>query len=616
MESRDWDACDFIIISGDAYVDHPSFGHALIGRLLESEGYRVGVIPQPEWRSVDDFRRLGRPRIAFMITAGSLDSMVNHYTASGKRRRTDVYSPGGEAGRRPDRASIVYTSRARQAYTGVPVILGGIEASLRRLSHFDIWSNRIRRSILIDSKADLLVYGMAETAILEIAHRLARGEDIGGLTDIRGTVYAASRMPEEAALLPSYEETADNPEAFIRSYLLRYRESAPSSVTVLVEPTSDRFVVCNPPSPPLDAAGMDNLYAFPYTRRCHPAYDESGGVPALEEVLFSITHVRGCFGGCAFCALSWHQGKTLSIRSEESVLQEAQTLVADPRFKGYIHDIGGPTANFRINGCSKLESGDWCRHRHCLYPSPCPNLRVDHAAYLSLLRKVRSIPGVKKVFIRSGIRFDYLMADPNWRMVLEEICAYHVSGQLKVAPEHCSSPVLEAMRKPAGAMYRRFREEFIRASRKVGLEQYVLPYYMSSHPGSTLDDAVNLAVELKKSGFVPEQVQEFYPTPSTLSTCMYYTGIDPERGSPVYVPSSGKERSMQRALLQFNRASNRNRVEEALRAAGRTDLIGNTPAALVSDASIAKSARRRQGRHTKNQGRSIRSRKKRDPGSG
>ncbi|MFO7731377.1 MAG: YgiQ family radical SAM protein [Spirochaetia bacterium] len=603
-----WEQCDLILITGDAYVDHPSFGAALIGRVLEAEGFRVGIIAQPDWNSSASLQILGRPRLAFLISSGNMDSMVNHYTAAGKLRHNDAYTPGGDFGRRPDRALIVYSSLAKAAYKGVPVILGGIEASLRRLSHYDYWSDKLRRSVLLDSKADILVYGMAERAIRTIAHRIAAGEDLRSIRDVRGTVYRLtgkeaaalhlSKSPKGAQLthasqpssdaekttsfvtLPPFEQVRSDKTAFARSFAVRMKNADPFSASALGEETAGQIIVQNPPDYPLSQAELDAVYELPYARRAHPHYQKP--VPALEEVRFSLVSSRGCFGGCSFCALTFHQGRIVKGRSHESILREARQLTHDEKFKGYIHDVGGPTANFRLRACAQQEIRGACAERQCLFPEPCPQLQPDHADYRSLLRKLRELPEVKKVFVRSGIRYDYLLADKKeGPAFLRDLCEHHISGQLKIAPEHVSDAVLQRMGKPGSSVYRRFMDAFAETNRRVKKKQYLIPYFIAAHPGSTLKDAVELAEFCRDQHFIPQQVQEFYPTPGTVATCMYYTGIDPRSMEPVYVPRGGRERRMQRALLQYNRPENAAIVREALREAGRSDLIGHGPKALV-----------------------------------
>jgi uncharacterized radical SAM protein YgiQ len=591
LEDRGWKSCDFIIISGDAYVDHPSFGAALIARLLESKGYRVGIIAQPDWKDVEAFRILGRPELGFLITSGNIDSMVNHYSSTKKHRRTDSYSPGGKAGLRPDRALIPYTAAAKQAYKGVPVILGGVEASLRRLSHYDYWSNKFRRSILIDSKADLLVYGMGETPILEIAAALASGQTIKNIRSIRGTVFRIGEK-ELAEIggyqsLPSYNEILEDKARYAPSFVLRYKNTNPFKAEILVEKTDNQWVVQNPPAFPLSEDELDRSFELPYTRRIHPSYIEAGGIPALKEVEFSLTVNRGCFGSCSFCSLTFHQGSIIQARSKKSVVNEAQQFLKNPAFKGIIHDVGGPTANFFHASCKKQSTEGSCEHRDCLFPEPCPNLDLDHGEYLDLLRELREINGIKRVFIRSGIRFDYLIAavekgrDTSGEEFLTELCEYHVSGQLKTAPEHVSKKVLSQMRKPENKVYRKFEEAFKKKNKDLDKKQYMIPYLISGHPGSGLNEAIELAQYLKKQGFIPDQVQDFYPTPSTLSTCIYYTGIDPFTGKQVYSAREPEEKAMQRALLHFHKPENRRMVIKALTKANRTDLIGRGKNCLI-----------------------------------
>jgi len=602
MEKRGWDQLDFLFISGDAYVDHPSFGHAIITRILESAGYRVGIIAQPNWRTLDDFLKLGRPKYGVLISSGVIDSMVNHYTVSKKPRSDDKYSPGGKAGYRPNRAVIVYSNRAREAFKGVPVIIGGIEASLRRFAHYDYWDDAVRNSILKDSKADLLIFGMGEKPILEVADMLKKGVPVSQIQNIRGTAYMASYdllpdeikevvdaykagdIPEEYrkkyAVLPSYEEVSTDKIKYAKAFKIQYDEQDSITGRTLIQPHGDRYVVQNPPSLPMTVKEMDRVYALPYERTYHPVYEKDGGIPAIEEVEFSITSHRGCYGGCAFCALNFHQGRVIQKRSQASILNEAQKMVWAPNFKGYIHDIGGPTANFRNKACKKQEEKGVCKERQCLFPEPCKNLIVDHQEYLALLRKVREIPGIKKVFIRSGIRYDYLMLDKNDEFFYE-LCEHHISGQLKVAPEHVVDRVLRRMGKPSRQLYDKFVKKFYEINRKINKEQYLVPYLMSSHPGSDLNAAVELAEYLRDIGYMPEQVQDFYPTPGTLSTCMYYTGLDPRTMERVYVPKSPKEKAMQRALLQYREKENYHLVYEALKIAGREDLIGYGKKCLI-----------------------------------
>lgn len=581
MDRRGWHYVDFLLVTGDAYVDHPSFGAAIICRLLESLGFKIGIIAQPDWRSNTDFTALGRPRYACLVTAGNLDSMVNNYTGNKKRRQEDVYAPGGKPGKRPDRATVVYCNRVKEAFPGVPVIIGGIEASLRRLAHYDYWDNKVRRSVLLDAKADLLVFGMGEKAMEEIARRLAKGQPISDLTDIPGTVYAASTLPDnKAVVLPAFEEVRDDKKKYAEAFKLSYYEQDPFSGNPLIQPHGSKFVIQNPPAKPLTTGEMDRVYGLPFMRGYHPSYRKAGGVPALREVEFSITAQRGCFGGCAFCALTFHQGCIIQARSHESILDEARLLTKLPGFKGIIHDVGGPTANFRRPACSRQLRAGSCRDKQCLFPDKCRNVEVDHADLLELLRKIRSLPGVKKVFLRSGLRYDYLAyeKDPG---VLRELCRHHVSGQLKVAPEHVAPAVLKHMRKPGHDVYQRFQEKFRSANREIGRKQYLVPYFIVAHPGCTLQEAVKLAEYVRDMGYNPEQIQDFTPTPGSLSTCIYYTGFDPLTGEKVYVPRSDRERKMQRALVQYRNPQNRQLVKAALLKAGRPDLIGRGPKCLV-----------------------------------
>ncbi len=584
LENRGWSRPDFIIISGDAYVDHPSFGVAIVSRLLEAHGFRVGIIAQPDWRNTDDFKKLGRPALAFLVTGGNIDSMVNHYTAARKRRKKDAYSPGGKAGFRPDRAGIVYAQKAKEAYSKVPVILGGLEASLRRLAHYDYWDDRLRRSLLLDARADLLIYGMAERQIVEVAEALKNGINIKHITFIRGTVYKAQQIdPDalgEAEMLPSYDELLSSKERFAASFMQKYRNTDAVNAVTLVEPYRHAYVVQNPPAVPLSTEELDSVYRLPFTKTYHPMYEQKGGGPAISEVKHSLVSSRGCFGGCHFCALHFHQGRVVQSRSIPAIVEEAEKLVESPDFKGYIHDVGGPTANFRHRSCRRQVDKGVCPHRKCLAPKPCPNLEVDHTEYLQLLRKLRNLPGVKKVFIRSGIRYDYLIYDEN-RQFFEELCKYHISGQLKVAPEHVVPEVLEKMGQPGPEVYARFTREFTAINNKHGLNQYLVPYLISGHPGSDLQAAIQLAEHLRDIGHTPKQVQDFYPTPGTMSTCMYYTGLDPRNMEPVYVPRTQHEKAMQRALLQYKNPKNRHLVLEALKKAGREDLIGRGEKCLI-----------------------------------
>lgn len=583
MEERGMEQLDFVYVIGDAYVDHPSFGHAIISRVLEAGGFSVGIISQPDWKDKNSISVFGTPRLGFIVTAGNMDSMVNHYSVSKKRRQKDAFTPGGVMGKRPDYATVVYCNLIRQSYKKAPIIIGGIEASLRRLGHYDYWSNKVKRSVLLDSGADLLLYGMGERSIIEVAEGLKSGIDIRDLTYIDGTVYK-TKDPEsvyDGIMLPSFDEIKTNKETYARSFYTQYCNTDAFTAKRLIEPYGEKsYVVQNPPAKPLSMSEMDYVYSLPYMRTWHPSYTEAGGVPAIEEVKFSLVSNRGCYGGCNFCALTFHQGRIIQTRSHESILQEASQIVWDPDFKGYIHDVGGPTANFRAPSCEKQLRHGVCTNKQCLFPKPCGNLRVDHSDYLELLRKLRELPNVKKVFIRSGIRFDYLIYDED-KTFFRELCEHHVSGQLKVAPEHISDAVLEKMGKPPVSVYNKFREEYKRMNEKLGKKQYLVPYLMSSHPGSTLKEAVELAEYLRDLGYMPEQVQDFYPTPSTISTCMYYTGIDPRTMKKVYVTNNPHEKAMQRALIQYRNPKNYDLVYEALHLAHRTDLIGYDSRCLI-----------------------------------
>ncbi len=573
---------DFVYVIGDAYVDHPSFGHAIIGRVLQAHGYTVGMIAQPDYRDADSIMVLGEPRLGFLVSAGNMDSMVNHYTAAKRRRREDQYTPGKEMGRRPDRATIVYCNLIRQRYKRVPVIIGGIEASLRRLAHYDYWSDSLRRSVLLESGADLISYGMGERSIVEIAEALESGIPVGEITYVAGTVCKMRTLPEgEYVRLPGYEELLRDKREYARSFYLQYCNTDPYVGKRLLEAYSEHcYVVQNPAAKPLSVEEMDEVYGLPYQRTWHPMYDAAGGIAALAEVKFSLVSCRGCFGGCSFCALTFHQGRIVQARSHESLLLEAKEMTKEADFKGYLHDVGGPTADFREPSCEKQMTRGTCPDKQCLFPKPCQNLKADHRDYLALLRKLRALPKVKKVFIRSGIRFDYVLADRESDF-LEELCRYHVSGQLKVAPEHVSDAVLACMGKPKNHVYEEFSRQYRKMNEKLGLKQYLVPYLMSSHPGSTMKEAIKLAEYCRDLGYMPQQVQDFYPTPSTISTCMYYTGLDPRAMKPVYVPKSLHEKEMQRALIQYRDPKNRALVEEALRAAGREDLIGYEPKCLL-----------------------------------
>ena len=583
MEKRGWTQLDFVYVSGDAYVDHPSFGPAIITRILESYGYKVGIIAQPDWKDKNSVTILGEPRLGFLVSAGNMDSMVNHYSVSKKRRRTDAYTPGGVAGHRPDYAAVVYGNLIRQTYKHTPIILGGIEASLRRMAHYDYWSNKLKRSILLDSGADIISYGMGERSIIAIAEALDAGLDVKDITYIDGTVCKVKDLDSvyDYIKLPSYEDLKTDKLEYARSFYTQYCNTDPFSGKRLVEPYNDHlYIVQNPPSKPLTMEEMDQVYSYPYMRTWHPSYDAAGGVPAIQEVKFSLISNRGCFGGCSFCALTFHQGRIIQTRSHESLVEEAKMMTQDKEFKGYIHDVGGPTANFRAPSCQKQLTKGVCPNKQCLFPKPCKNLRADHRDYIKLLRELRKIDGVKKVFIRSGIRFDYVLADPD-DTFLRELCEYHVSGQLKVAPEHVSDPVLQKMGKPEYSVYQKFVEKYNQMNKKLRKDQYLVPYLMSSHPGSTLKEAVNLAEHLRDFGYMPEQVQDFYPTPSTLSTCMYYTGVDPRNMQPVYVPKNPHEKAMQRALIQYRDPKNYDLVMEALKKTGRMDLVGYDKRCLI-----------------------------------
>ena len=610
LAERGWDEYDFLVITGDAYVDHPTFGPAIISRLLESEGYRVAILAQPDWRRVSAFTQLGRPRFGVFLSSGNIDSMVAHYTVAKKRRHDDAYSPGNRTGLRPDRAAIVYANKAREAFGGdLPLIVGGLEASLRRFAHYDYWEDKVRRAILFDSQADLLVYGMGETATKEIAARLASGTPVEEITDVKGTASIA-KSPEACVYpkveCPSFEQVSGDKRAYAQANQIQYEEHDPIRGRAILQCHGARLLVVNPPAMPLTTAELDFVAELPYVREPHPMYDAMGGVPAIEEVRFSVAHNRGCFGACNFCSLAFHQGRIISARSHASVLREVEALTKHPGFKGYIHDVGGPTANFRRPACAKQRKAGVCKNRACLAPTPCPNLDADHTDYLTLLRQVRAVPGVKKVFIRSGIRFDYLLQDKSGEF-FAELVQHHVSGQLKVAPEHCVDGVLDYMGKPHIAVYERFKQKYDRLNQRYGKRQYLVPYLMSSHPGCTMDDAVRLAEWLNRTGRQPEQVQDFYPTPGTLSTCMYYTGIDPRTMKPVYVPKDPHEKAMQRALMQWKRPEKRALVREALRAAHREDLIGYGKGCLLRPSAPAKAggkpAGHEQGRRIQDQGR-------------
>ena len=583
MLARGWDEVDFAYVIGDAYVDHPSFGHAIISRVLEANGYRVGIISQPDWKSDESINVFGKPRLGFLVSGGNMDSMVNHYSVSKKRRQSDAFTPGGVIGKRPDYATVVYCNLIRHTYKNVPIIIGGIDASLRRLAHYDYWSDSLKRSIMLDSQADIISYGMGEKSIVEIADALASGLAASDITFVDGTVYKTKKLEDvyDYELLPSYDELKADKLNYAKSFYTQYCNTDPFSAKRLVEPyDGGRYVVQNPPAKPLSETEMDRVYSLPYMRDYHPSYKALGGVPAIEEVKFSLASCRGCFGGCSFCALTFHQGRIIQSRSHASLLVEAEKMTHEEGFKGYIHDVGGPSANFRKPACEKQLEKGVCKNRQCLFPKPCPNMKVDHSDYVELLRKLRALPGVKKVFVRSGIRFDYVMADKDDTFI-HELCKYHVSGQLKVAPEHVSDKVLALMGKPQNHVYRAFIEKYKKINDKLGMKQYVVPYLMSSHPGSSLKEAIELAEYLRDIGYMPEQVQDFYPTPSTISTCMYYTGVDPRNMQPVHVTHNPHEKAMQRALIQYRNPANYELVEEALTRAGRTDLIGHGPKCLI-----------------------------------
>ena len=582
MKERGIDQLDFVYVCGDAYVDHPSFGHAIISRVLEAHGYTVGIIAQPDWKDDASISILGTPRLAFLVSGGNMDSMVNHYSVSKKRREMDSFTPGGVMGKRPDYATVVYCNLIRHTYKDTPIIIGGIEASLRRLAHYDYWSNKVKRSILLDSGADLITYGMGERSIVEVADALASGIAVKDITFIDGTVYKTKdpSIAVDAITLPSYDEIKADKRTFAQSFYKQYVNTDPFVAKRLIEPYEHVYVVQNPPQKPLSVEEMDATYALPYMRTYHPSYEALGGVPAIREIKFSLASNRGCYGGCNFCALTFHQGRIIQARSHESIIEEAKKIIADPEFKGYIHDVGGPTANFRKPACSKQLTKGACPNKQCLFPTPCKNLEVDHSDYIALLRKLRALPGVKKVFIRSGIRFDYLVYDKD-KTFLRELCEHHVSGQLKVAPEHISNEVLSKLGKPSVEVYNRFCEEYKKMNQKLGKEQYLVPYLMSSHPGSTLKEAIELAEYLRDLGYMPEQVQDFYPTPSTISTCMYYTGLDPATLEPVYIANNPHEKAMQRALIQYRNPKNYDLVYEALMKAGRQDLIGFDSKCLI-----------------------------------
>lgn len=582
MIDRSWDEVDFVYVSGDAYVDHPSFGSAIITRVLEAEGFRVGFLSQPDWRNTKDFQRFGKPRLGFFVSSGNIDSMVAHYTAAKKKRSDDAYTPGGVGGKRPDRAVIVYCQKIREAYGDIPIIIGGLEASLRRFAHYDYWDDKIRPSILLDSGADLLSYGMGENQTIEIAKRLDSGESIHTMHDILGTSYVidSKDTPYTGVECPSFENVMQSKREYAVSCRIQQDEQDAIRGKLIKQKHGKKMVIQNPPMPPLTQEELDWVYDLPYTRTYHPSYEDKGGVPGLQEVEFSITHNRGCFGACNFCSIAFHQGRYVTVRSKESIMKEAEKLISKPNFKGYIHDVGGPTANFRNTSCELQKTKGLCKGKKCLAPTPCKQLHVDHTEYLDILRSLRALKGVKKVFIRSGIRYDYLLEDKD-DSFFRELVEHHVSGQLKVAPEHCSAAVLDKMGKPHIEAYLKFAKKYFDYTEEIGKEQYLVPYLMSSHPGSTLKDAVELALFLKREHIRPEQVQDFYPTPGTISTCMFYTGLDPYTLEEVYVAKSPKDKAMQRALLQYFQPQKRDLVEEALRRAGRADLIGNSEKCLI-----------------------------------
>ena len=583
MLERGWEQVDFVYVSGDAYVDHPSFGHAIITRILEAHGFKVGMIAQPDWKKKESIMVFGEPRLGFLVSAGNMDSMVNHYSVSKKRRKSDAYTPGGIMGKRPDYASIVYSNLIRQVYKQTPIILGGIEASLRRLAHYDYWSNKLKRSILLDSGADLISYGMGEHSIVEIAEALDSGIAIKDITFIDGTVFKTSNLDSvyDGEILEDFADMKQDKLLYAKSFYKQYINTDSVTSKRLVEPYSNQqYVVQNPPAKPLTQSEMDRVYSYNYMRTYHPSYEEAGGIPAIEEVKYSLISNRGCFGGCSFCALTFHQGRVIQTRSHESLINEANQFIWEPEFKGYIHDVGGPTANFRYPSCKKQLEHGVCKTKQCLFPQPCKNLKADHEDYINLLRKLRELPNVKKVFIRSGIRFDYLMADAD-DTFFWELCKHHVSGQLKVAPEHVADEVLQMMGKPSNDVYRGFLTKFKKINESIGKKQFVVPYLMSSHPGSSMKEAVTLAEYLQSLGYMPEQVQDFYPTPSTISTCMYYTGVDPRTMKPVYVPTNPHEKAMQRALIQYRNPKNYDLVLEALKLADRMDLVGYESHCLI-----------------------------------
>ena len=582
LKKQNIEQLDFIIVTGDAYVDHPSFGTAIIGRTLESQGFKVGVIAQPKWQNTDDFMRLGKPKYAFLVNSGNIDSMVNHYTAAKKRRHDDFYSPGGKSGYRPDRAVIVYCNRIREAFKDVPIVIGGIEASLRRFAHYDYWDDKVRRSILVDSKADLLIYGMGEKTIVQLAEMFKYGAKIHSITNLRGTCYLTKDIYnlDGYITIPSFEDVISSKQAYGEAHKLQNLEQDPIRGKGLIQKHGDRYLVQNPPQLPLTNEEMDITYDLPYMRTYHPIYESQGGIPAIQEVRFSITSHRGCYGSCSFCALTFHQGRIIQTRNADSIVEEAKLLTTFPDFKGYIHDVGGPTADFRHRACTVQVEHGTCRNKQCMFPKPCKNLIIDHNEYLSVLRRVRSIDGIKKVFVRSGLRYDYMIHDKD-DTFFKELCKYHISGQLKVAPEHVTPRVLAQMGKPNREVYDRFVKKYFDINKKLNKKQYLVPYLMSSHPGSDLNAAIELAQYVKSMGYTPEQVQDFYPTPGSLSTAIYYTGFNPMTGEKVYTPKTQEEKSMQRALIQFAVPKNYELVKKALIKAGREDLIGNGKDCLI-----------------------------------
>lgn len=596
--ARGWDAPDFVYVCGEAYVDHPSFGHAIIGRVLEKAGYRVAMLCLPPWQDESAFKRFGRPRLGFLVSSGVIDSMVNHYTVAKKRRHEDAYAPGGKAGMRPDRAVIVYCNRIRQAYRDVPILIGGVEASLRRFSHYDYWDDKVRHSVLVDSGATLLMYGMGETSIIECANWVADGMNPAELPKIRGICYMSKTADPTCLQLPSHQEVTTDRKKYCEAFTMQYDEQDPiRGKRMCQQQDKDRYLIQNQPSLPLSREALDAVYELPYTRTWHPMYQQCGGVPALQEVEFSLASTRGCFGSCSFCAITFHQGRIIQSRSPESIVKEARLLTTLPNFKGYIHDVGGPTANFRKPACQNQLKVGACKQRQCLFPKPCKNMEVDHSEFMALLRQLRELPRVKKVFVRSGLRYDYIMADPNNASFLKEFCEHHVSGQLKVAPEHVCPYVLDKMGKPRRELYDAFCERYLQVNERLGKRQYLIPYLMSSHPGSDLNAAVELACYLRDIGFQPDQVQDFYPTPGTLSTCMFYTGLDPRTMKPVFVARSPEDKAMQRALMQFGNPRNHELVRKALRLSGREDLIGTGRECLVPpERDFSRDTRRNPGK--------------------